>query len=246
MAKVIGVAVALKQEAFALFGKRGWTDSAGFLTRAERAGKDLFWVVITGPGPERARLGLDRLLDCGPQVILNFGVSGSLVEDLNCGDLICPGLLRHKDQGLDIDSKLKKETDRALSCSGLNIKDGVLYTSSRVLEGPEEKRRLHERSLAHAVDMEAFFLARGCMEARVPFYCVKAISDTVTQKVPRAVTGCVTRNGGLNVPRLVVSILFDPGLLPHLLRMREGFQRAIYGLEQAKAALWAHLASKGA
>ncbi len=246
MAKVVGVAVALKQEAFALFGKKGWTDSAGFLTRAERAGKDLFWVVITGPGPERARLGLDRLLDCGPQVILNFGVSGSLVEDLNCGDLVCPGLLRYEDQGLDIDTKFKKETDRALSSSGLNTKGGVLYTSSRVLEGPEEKRRLHERSLAHAVDMEGFFLARGCMEARVPFYCVKAISDTVTQKVPRAVTGCVTRNGGLNVPRLVVSILFDPGLLPHLLRMREGFQRAIYGLEQVKAALWAHLASKGA
>ena len=245
MAKVVGVAVALKQEAFALFGKEGWTDSAGFLTKAERAGKDLLWMVITGPGPERARLGLDLLLDFGPQAILNLGVSGSLVEDLCCGDLICPGLLRHKDESLDIDSKFKKETDRALSLSGLNIKDGVLYTSSRVLEGPEEKRKLHETSLAHVVDMEAFFLARGCMEAMVPFYCVKAISDAVTQVVPRAVTGCVTRNGGLNVPRLAVSILFHPWLLPHLLKMRDGFQRALYGLELAKAALW-HTLLEGA
>ncbi len=241
MNRVIGVTIALRQEAFAIFGRRGWADSGGFLTRSERCGKRLFSIVITGPGRKAAVSGLEQLLQCRPDMVLNLGVAGALSEDLDSGDILSPGLLRHELLTLGISSGLKARMDKVLGLSGISSRDGILYTSEKVINATEEKGRLYRKRLAHAVDMEAFFLARGCERATIPFYTVKAISDTARHYVPEIITRCVAKNGAVDVSRLVTSLLFHPWLLPGLLEMKACFQRALYSLSLVKSAIISHL-----
>ncbi len=241
MKKIIGLPVALQQEAFSILGSKGWSKSGPFLSKVERFGDRVFWAVVTGPGAERARAGSQFLLECGASMLLNLGVAGSLVEDLDSGSLVCPSKIKgetSKDYRVDVN--LGNRLFKLLVASGIKVKDGTLLTTNEVIATPKKKRALHFDTGAYLVDMEAFFISEICQNANIPFLAVKAISDSVNQVLPPVVTQCVKSNGGLNMPLLIFYLVLKPWLVSRLIEMKQGFQKAIYSLELARSVIVSH------
>ncbi len=245
MERIIGLPVALRQEAFSIFGSRGWSKAGSFLCKVERIGGRVFWMVVTGPGMERARAGASFLLESGSCVIINLGVAGALVDRLEIGHVICPATIVNygrKDelQHIHVDSGVKDKLDRLLLAACVRADSGILFTANQVIETKEAKASVKAETHAHAVDMEAFYLASICKEAGVPFLAIKAISDTLNQSLPSVVSRCVRPDGSLNMPLLVLGLALRPWLVPRLLEVKEGYQKAIYSLELAKSAIVAN------
>ena len=241
MKHVLGVTVALPQEAHALFGKLGWGRSGGFLTRVERFQDILVLVVISGQGQARARKAAGFLLESDPLLVMNLGVAGGLVEELCSGDLIIPGLLSDHNSTKELDTLVKRRLDRLLKSLGIGFQDGLLVTCSETVDSPAAKTALHRETGAVAVDMEAFGISSACAAAGVPVYVVKAVTDSLSQVIPKAITSCLSETGRINFLRLALTILSRPWLIPRLFEMQKSFKTAVYSLEQVKSLLMANL-----
>ena len=237
MDKVIGFAIALCEEAYRLFGKGGWVDSSGFLTKVERTRGHVVWVVITGPGKDRSIRGTEHLLATSPHAVFNLGVAGALDNSLSNGDLLCPKRLISDRGFVDLETSFKTDTDKIISSCKSGIKKGSLYTSRYVLSSPQEKSAILSRTGAMAVDMEAFFIAQKCEEKGVEFYACKAISDEAQEAIPKVISKSVTEKGGVNMVHLLAGILFRPWLVKRLISLNREFKKAMFSLELAKSAI---------
>lgn len=241
MKHVVGIIIALPQEAHALFGKLGWSRSGGFSTRAERFKDNLVLVVISGQGRVRARKAAEFLLESNPLLIMNLGVTGCLVEDLDSGDLLIPHLLSDHNSTIELNNGFKTSLDRLLRSHGIDFQDGLLVTCNETVDSPAAKTALHHKTGAVAVDMEAFGIGSECAVSGVPVYVVKAVTDSLSQSIPRAITSCVSETGRINFLRLALNILARPWLMPRLFETQKSFKTAVYSLEQVKSLLMANL-----
>ncbi len=241
MERIVGLPVALQQEAFSIFGSKGWSRSNSFLCKVERIGSKIFWMIVTGPGAERARAGANFLLECGSCVMINLGVAGALVEDLEAGHVVSPSVIKGESRVVQAEPGLKQRLDGLLLSAGVRVRPGVLFTASQVMETTESKMALQARTNAHLVDMEAVYLGEICRDADIPFLAVKAISDRLDQSLPPVVGRCVKKDGGLNIAMLAFALTMRPWLIPRLLNVKESFQKAIYSLELARSAIVSNL-----
>ena len=241
MKHVVGITVALPQEAYALFGRLGWSRQEGFPVKAERFKNLLAVVAISGQGRERACKAAEFLLRSNPLFMLNLGVAGALVEELSTGDLFTPSLLTDGKSKAGVDSDAYKSVSQLLRTQGFKLHDGLLVTCDRTIDSPAAKAELYQKTGAYAVDMEAFGIAQACSGFGVPIYIVKAVTDSLHQTIPRAITSCLTETGQISLVRFTVTILSRPWLVPKLLEMQKSFKSAVFSLEQVKSVLSANL-----
>jgi hypothetical protein len=117
-----------------------------------------------------ARIGLCAANGVPEGRLVSFGVAGALRDDLPVGTLIDA-------------TRVVDETGATLwEGAPLGIagaRAGTILGAARVVDDPEERRRLHAVTGADAVDMESGTLARSGRLAG----CIRAISDTPTRRL---------------------------------------------------------------
>jgi len=123
----------------------------------ERAAKRL------GARTAVAGIGARGELPEGP--LVSFGLAGGLHDGLDCGEVL------DATRVVDADGSVLWEGG-PLGAPG--ARTGTIVVVDAVLDSPEERRRLHERTGADAADMESGALARSGRLAG----CLRAISDT--------------------------------------------------------------------
>jgi nucleoside phosphorylase len=97
--------------------------------------------------------------------LVSFGVAGGLHDGLGCGDVL--------DATRVVDENGNTLWEGGpLGASGARA--GTILSADRVVDDPDERRTLHERTGADAVDMESGPLARSGRLAG----CLRSISDT--------------------------------------------------------------------
>jgi adenosylhomocysteine nucleosidase len=99
-----------------------------------------------------------------------------------------------------------------------------LATSSHVANHTE-KLRLASTYSAALVDMEAAAIARLAAMRGIPFYCIKGISDGLTDNLPDF-NRFLSPSGQLQMSHLILFALFRPIYWPALLRMGENSRKA--------------------
>jgi adenosylhomocysteine nucleosidase len=99
-----------------------------------------------------------------------------------------------------------------------------LATSPRVADHAE-KLRLASTYSAALVDMEAAAMARLAAMRGIPFYCIKGVSDGLTDRLPD-LNRFLTPSGQLQMPQLILFALFRPIYWPALLRMGDNSRMA--------------------
>ena len=128
-------------------------------------------------------------------MLLFSGVAGAISEGLSVGDLvIADGLCQHD---LDItafghphgyvpegevciwtDPDLRTIAKKVAYDQGIKLKEGVIATGDQFVADPERKRWIGETFKADALEMEGAAVAVVCNALNVPFFILRAISDS--------------------------------------------------------------------
>jgi adenosylhomocysteine/aminodeoxyfutalosine nucleosidase len=131
----------------------------------------------------------------GCDMLLFSGVAGGISPELSIGDLIiADGLCQHD---LDItafghpygyvpegevciptDVKLREIAKEVAKTKGITLKEGIIATGDQFVACNEKKGWIEETFKADALEMEGASVAVVCHALNIPFFILRAISDT--------------------------------------------------------------------
>jgi len=182
-----------------------------------RPGRDL--IVVTGGGVAAT---LERDLDdkaaLFPGIILSCGIAGALAPSLRPGDVVIDGNML-----------LVERLGQALP----HAHRGGIVGSDAITTNAAEKRILHERTGAIAVDMESHVAARVAVRKGVPFAALRVISDCADDDLPPAALVGMRPDGGMALGAVLASLARNPRQLPALIRTGRQADQAFRSLAQA-------------
>jgi adenosylhomocysteine nucleosidase len=147
---------------------------------------DRWLLVANGPGPRSIEEVLRQKMEVNG--IINTGFCGALDPSLRIGDIVVWG---------------------DVPCRSTFAR-GEISSSDRVVVTVEEKRRLREKTGAIAAEMEAGAVKKIASEWKVPFYCVRAVSDTANEDMPLDFNLYRDSNGRFSLPRIAFAAMSRP------------------------------------
>ncbi|HEV2135072.1 MAG TPA: hypothetical protein VGR47_12610 [Terracidiphilus sp.] len=106
-----------------------------------------------------------------------------------------------------------------------------VVTSPKVA-GVKEKARLAAAYTAGLVDMEAAAVARLAAMRRIPFYCIKGVSDGHAARLPDF-NRFLTPEGQFQLARFIFFAILRPWYWPELMRMSENSSKASQALRDS-------------
>ena len=143
-------------------------------------------LVANGPGPRCVEEVLRQKMEVSG--IINTGFCGALDPSLRIGDIVVWG---------------------DVPCHS-HFASGEISSSDHVVVTAEEKRRLREKTGAIAAEMEAGTVKKTADRWGVPFYCIRAVSDTADQDMPLDFNFYRDAEGRFSVPRIALAAIRRP------------------------------------
>jgi adenosylhomocysteine nucleosidase len=106
---------------------------------------------------------------------------------------------------------------------------GAVLTMDRVAVTVRQKRELLALGCC-VVEMEAGAVAAAAQDRNLPFYCVRAVSDTASESLPFDFNKFRDRNGRFNRGRIAAETLMRPTAVPRLLELGRAARSAAESL----------------
>lgn len=144
-----------------------------------------------------------------PRLLISAGVAGALNHDLKVGALVTPNVIIDSSTGVEYPSE-----------NG----SGVLVTASEIVDRTA-KRALAEKFHAVAVDMEAAAVAVVAQQERIPFCCVKAISEEADFAMP-PLNQFVDQEGQFHIIKFLLWAISRPWWWPGIAALGRNTDRA--------------------
>jgi adenosylhomocysteine nucleosidase len=200
---------------------RGWE-------RVRRSGVDLWrwkfnqgeWVAAcAGAGVDAATRAFAEIeKDGAVDSVFSIGWAGALSEDF------LPG------RAYPVSGIIDVRTGERFRTTGEQC-ECWLATSDRVAD-EREKRRLAVTYGASFVDMEAAAVARLTAMRGIPFFCLKGVSDSLSDKLPDF-NRFISKDGQFKLPMFILFVLFRPWYWSALMRMGENSRKAARGIRDS-------------
>ncbi|HEX5710231.1 MAG TPA: 5'-methylthioadenosine/adenosylhomocysteine nucleosidase [Sulfuricurvum sp.] len=131
----------------------------------------------------------------GAQTLLFSGVAGGISKELNIGDLIMASALCQHDVDITAfghpygfipegtlmcksDDSLRTIAKNVASNMGITLKEGIIATGDQFVASSERKTWIESEFKADALEMEGASVACVCQNFAIPFFVLRAISDT--------------------------------------------------------------------
>jgi len=193
----------------------GWPYSTrhGIHFWAQRSEEEEWIAACAGAGQTAAARAFAAIEAGGPiDLVFSIGWAGALRPD------IAPGTAHNVAGVVDV------ATNERFRCEA-GAGEWWLATSPRVITGAREKEILAIDYYAALVDMEAAAIARLAKERAIPFYCIKGVSDGLTDRLPDF-NRFLSSTGQLQLLPLILFTLFRPIYWPALIRMGENSKMA--------------------
>lgn len=205
---------------------------------------DNIMVAHAGAGAKNASQAAQLLISEGATSLISWGCAGALSPDLKPGDLVFPELLLTADNAeINLNSPWHSDTKTRLA-NFVPIYTGTLLESKELVSFSGEKKKLHNKTGAIALDMETVAIAKIAQEKNLPFLAVRAIADPVTMNLPSAISYSLNHEGEVVLTRLFLFLLKHPKELPGLMQLGLHFNAAKKTLKLTAAQLDAILAFK--
>jgi adenosylhomocysteine nucleosidase len=208
---------------------KGWRSvevPGGVSAYETEAGEETWIAVAGGIGQVGATRSFDLVNQGGkPDLIVNLGLAGSLVPDINPPRLLVAGQIG--------DTRTGERFDLAFG------KRKLLILTTAHVAGCEEKRRLGASYPgAVAVEMEAATIARLAQANGIPMACLKAISDAADDDIPD-MNPFIDAEGRFHTARYALRIAIRPHRWRQMVRLGENSKRASTELARAATELLA-------
>lgn len=186
---------------------------------AQRDSEDEWIAACAGAGQAAATRAFAAIEDGGPvDLIFSVGWAGALTTEIASGSA-------HNVAGV-----IDVRTGERFRCEA-GAGEIWLATSAKVAD-EAEKRRLASTYHAGLVDMEAAAVARLAAMREIPFYCIKGVSDGLSERLPDF-NRFLTPDGKLQISRLVLFSMLRPWYWPALVRMGENSKRAARNMAES-------------
>jgi hopanoid-associated phosphorylase len=178
--------------------------------------------ILAGPGVEvvagggdhaRLETTLERLAP-GARGIISIGIAGALATELRPGRWVVATAVHDRGAALPTDPDW---TDRVASRLP-GAARGPLLGVDAVAATAVHKAELRRASDAVAVDMESHIVARVARRHRRPFVAARVVSDAAHRTLPPAARVGMKRDGNVDLPAVLRSLLLAPWQLPALIR----------------------------
>ncbi len=195
-----------------------------------------YCVVVSGPGPDRARAAI-AALDPPPTAMLATGVAGGLSLGMGAGSLVLADQLLASPES----RPLKPEAHLAAWVGQTLARDSIPYRSGGNLSVATELTTLAQKQEASAAggaiitQMEDHIWAEAAAESGRPFASLRAVLDPVDQAVPAKVMAWDWH--GPRGMEVVVAVLQDPPLMFGLVRLSWQRERARRAIDRALEAI---------
>jgi len=173
----------------------------------------------------------------GAAGIISFGIAGGLAPDLVAGDWVVGSGVR-SEQG-------HFPTDRGWARALLEALPSAVHAeivgADTPIAHPLEKRRLHLRTGAVAVDTESHVAARIAAAHRIPFAACRAVIDPAHSALPPAAVFGLRHDGTPDVLAVFRAVVRQPSQLPALARTALDARTAGAALRRGRRLLGAGL-----
>ena len=114
----------------------------------------------------------------------------------------------------------------------VKVHAGGLVLRPTVVRTTDEKRALHTRTSAAAVDMESAAIADVAHQAALPMLVIRAVADTQALSIPRFVVEASDPYGHIRVSGIVSGLLREPLALSRLLYLQRASSAALNTLRK--------------
>jgi len=185
---------------------------------AQRGAEEEWIAVCAGAGQDAATRAFAAVENGGPiDLIFSVGWAGALRREIEPGTA-------HNVAGV-VDAKTGERFHCEAGAGNL-----WLATSAGVAD-EREKRRLAATYQADLCDMEGATVARLAAMRGIPFYCIKGVSDGLTDRLPD-LDRFISRSGQIELARLILFALLRPVYWPALVRMGENSKKASHSIAE--------------
>jgi len=176
-------------------------------------------IVANGPGQ---RLGVEAatvaFASAQPDAAVSTGVCGGVDPVLRVGDIVVADRVIDAERGFSYEASRPGCRQRFVTASVLSL--------DRVAGAISDKRSCRERG-AGAVEMEAAGVAFAASHQKVPFYCVRSVSDTADEEFALDFNAARDREGRFSRARIAASALAQPWRrIPALARLHRNVSAA--------------------
>lgn len=188
-----------------------------FAREAEIGGRR--WILAAhGPGPALARHAAKTALErCGSGILLSTGFCGGTREGLQTGEIFAACEV--------VDAATGVRYPALPVAAGGAFRQGTLWSQDRVAVTPEEKAEIAARG-ADAVEMEASGVAAEAAARRIPFHCVRVVTDGAGDPLPLDFNRLRGAEGRFSRWGITAAVLVHPSRLMPLLRFHQACRRA--------------------
>lgn len=183
-------------------------------------------IILSGAGPENARIAAQTLIDQGAKQLISWGCAGAIAPYLKAGDLLIPESIYTQSQRLIATHTSWSKKIIANLANSTKYYTGTLLESDSVVALAYAKNRLHQSTHALAIDMESGAVARIAQEAQVPFIALRSIVDPANLDLPNAIHYAMTKSEVVSIPKLMLYLCHHPHELPRLIKLGLNFHAA--------------------
>jgi adenosylhomocysteine nucleosidase len=145
--------------------------------------------------------------------IVSVGVCGGVHPDRKPNDIVIATTLLAPEANDSFSCQLPTFSEQS------GVVTGTIVSIDRVAGTPEEKARLRE-SGADAVEMEAAGVAAKARALGIPFFCIKAVSDSADEPMPLDMNQMRSPEGRFARGKIGNYAVTHPQILPGLLRLK--------------------------
>lgn len=170
-----------------------------------------FVKVARGAGPRLAKSAIEGAAGRF-DALMSVGLCGALDPSLKVGDIVVAS---------DVNGIAAEQPD----CPGVSLK-GSLLSVDRIVDTAGERQKWFAAGYS-AVEMEAAAVQSRAAELQVPFYCIRAVSDTADEEFSLDFNAARDSAGRIRVASLLMQAARRPvTIVPELLRLRRNADKA--------------------
>ena len=186
---------------------------------------------LCGPGAGNAARAALAAVEDGARALVSFGCAGGLAPAAGSGTVALPEAVRDRaGVSIEVDAAWRRRLADAVAAA-VPVVGGEGIEVAAAVETARDKEALHRESACVFADMESASIGAVARAHRLPFLVVRAVADTVSDTVPRCVSGAVSDEGRIRPGRLIAALAGNPGQVPAILALARRFRDACASLE---------------
>jgi len=191
-------------------------------------------VEVCGVGAAGARRSALRLVDRGVDALASWGMAAGLDPGLAAGALVIPDrVIGSQAHEYAPDSLWRRRVLDRLGEAVTMCGDPLADTPS-ILDTPEAKAAIFERTGAAAADMESAAVAQVAAEREVPLLVIRVVLDAAAVTLPGSLGRVTDDTGRVRVPQLMIRAVLDPRDWPRW----PGLVRSFLAARHAMRTVW--------